>query len=172
MTKEKTTDKKGSARMSRNSVAVALAIVVPALVVFFAIALLLRTPGVPFPTFKSNFYSARSAAIVATYANDSEFVSEAGCVGMLRELIHFRNASAVTVFFINSTNSTCIFSPNVTNMKLEFEPASYCVKIADSEPSIFLNYSSINFSTVTAYRLNVFGNAEYMQRCPIAVDMS
>ncbi|MEM0147257.1 MAG: hypothetical protein QW091_01100 [Candidatus Micrarchaeaceae archaeon] len=161
-----------SAKKAKNSMLIAIAIAVPVLIVFFALVLLLRAPGVPFTVFKGNFYGASSASIVATYSNESEFVSEADCVGMLRELIHFRNTSDVHVFFINSTNSSCIFSPTVTNITLQIKPASYCLRIANSEPSIFLNYSSINVSTVTAYKLTIYGNTEYMQRCPIAIDMS
>ncbi|MEM3781392.1 MAG: hypothetical protein QXT43_00315 [Candidatus Micrarchaeaceae archaeon] len=165
-------EKSSDRARKKNPLLVAVAIAAPVFVVFIALTLLLGTPGVPFSLFKSNFYKASHASIVAVYANESQFVYEADCVVTLRELIHFSNASAVHVFFINSTNGTCTFSPSVTNATLQVRPASYCMGIADSEPSIILNYSSINASSVTAYRLYVHGNSEYMQRCPIAVDMS
>jgi len=150
---------------------IALAIVLAGVVVFAVFALLLSKPGVPFTTFKSNFYAAPKAAIVVVFRNESEFVSESACFPLLREAIH-KNLSSVSLFLINASNSTCIFSPNVTPITLQYKPASYCISIANSEPSIFLNYSSINASIVTAYKLVVLGNAEYMAQCPIAVDMS
>jgi len=148
-------------------------IVVLVIVIAALLTVLLSRPGVPFSTFKSNFYSASNVAIVATYANESQYIAESACFPTLREIVsEHRNASTVLFFLINASNSTCTFSPTISPISIETKPASYCLSIANSEPSIFLNYSSTNSSIVTAYRLKVFGNAQYMQQCPIAIDMS
>ncbi len=166
----KKTEEKSTAMSKRDIYLVAVVIVV-GVAVFATLAMLLSKPGVPFSTFKSNFYAAPKSAIVVVFRNQSEFISESACYPLLREAIH-KNLSSVSLFLINASNSTCLFSPNVTPMTIVYKPASYCLSIASSEPSIFLNYSSINASIVTAYRLTILGNAEYMQQCPIAVDMS
>ncbi|MGC8547704.1 MAG: hypothetical protein ACP5MC_01705 [Candidatus Micrarchaeia archaeon] len=165
-------EKKEEKSTKKNVAALAAILVVPSLIVFLVLFLLLRQPGVPFSTFKSNFLSASNVSIVATFSNESEFAAEATCFTYLREVLHFKNMSAVHVFLIDSNNSTCLFSPTISPVRIESKPASYCLGIANSEPSIFLNYSAINASIVTAYKLTIFGNEEYMQRCPVAVDMS
>ncbi len=155
----------------RNTLLFALAIIVPSLCAFFALFMLLHTPGVPFSTFKSNFLSSSNVSIVAVFSNYSQFAAEEACFVELSEVLPFKNVSRVNRFLIYTANDTCTFSP-VYPMQIETKPASYCLSIADSEPSIFLNYSSVNTSIITAYRLTIYGNAEYMQKCPIAVDMS
>jgi len=172
LTEGKSESTKRNASHNATLLAVSL-IVVLVIVIAATLVVLLSRPGVPFSTFKSNFYSASNVAIVATYANESQYIAESACFPTLREIVsEHRNASTVLFFLINASNSTCTFSPTISPISIETKPASYCLSIANSEPSIFLNYSSTNSSIITAYRLKVFGNAQYMQQCPIAIDMS
>lgn len=163
---------KANEKKQKFNVAILLAVVIPSLAVFFSLIFLLNRPGVPFQTFKSNYLASKNVSIVATFYNQSEFVEESSCVAYLRELMPFANVSYVHVYFINKSNNTCTYSPTILPITIKTTPASYCLSLAYKRPSIFLNYSTVNASIVTAYRLTILGNDQYMQQCPIAVDMS
>ncbi|VVB76783.1 Uncharacterised protein [uncultured archaeon] len=128
---------------------------------------------VPFTTFKDNYVSAPRVAILAnTYFNGNDSAASLQCFARVAQVTAFtRNRTTMDLFVLNRTN--CTFSPaGAASLNLTIRPISYCLEKAQSEPSIFLNYSSSNYTVVRAYGLHVYGNAAYMQSCPLAVDIS
>jgi hypothetical protein len=128
---------------------------------------------VPFTTFKSNFQAAPRVAIAAVYYNSSQYLYVSQCAAYVIQMIgKQRNASTIDFFIMNRT--TCYYSPTGLGhaITVSTKPASSCISLARSEPSIFLNYSSTNSTTVSAYHAYVQGNANYMRACGIAIGMS
>ncbi len=131
--------------------------------------------GVPFQTFKANFNSAHRVALAVTFSNQSQYVDTSPCYTALVEIIaRNRNASSIGIYFINQTTSTCIYSSsglggsvNITTVN-----AATCIAFANSEPSIFLNYSASNYTRITPSQLYVGGDAAYLASCPIATEFS
>lgn len=145
--------------------------IIAAFLIFFFFILPLFS--VPFSTFKNNFRSANRIALLVTYYNSSQYAYESQCFSTLIQAIAYtRNASTIDFYLLNQTN--CTFSPNGLGHELNVvtKPSSYCLNSARSEPSISLNYSPTNYTIIRAYKLYVYGNKEYMAKCPIAVDMS
>jgi hypothetical protein len=150
----------------------AVAVVAVVILAFFYLVLPSMS-NVPFTTFKDNFASAARVALIVTYGNQSQYAAESQCFPALVQTLSFtRNASTIDFFILNSTS--CFYptsglgrASNVTTTT----PAS-CLARAGSEPTLYLNYSAKNSTMVKAYGLYVYGNAAYMAKCPIAVDMS
>ncbi len=177
--KKQTKQNKGAKREShqrRNPylyAAVVIVIVAAALVLFLAGPAL--NVSVPFSTFKANFQSAARVSVTATYSNQSQYEAESPCfTSMLEVIAHSRKASTIDFFIIDSSNATCTYS--ATGLGGSVSPvttnSSYCLGKADSEPGIFLNYSTANYTSITSSRMLVYGNSAYMTRCPIAVELN
>jgi hypothetical protein len=164
---------KAKAAFSWARFALLTAAVVAAVILAFFYLVLPSMSNVPFTTFKGNFNSAGRVALLVTYGNQSQYASEAQCFPALVQALSFvRNASTIDFFILNRT--TCFYptsglgrASNVTTTT----PGS-CLARSGSEPTIFLNYSAANRTVVKAYGIYVYGNAAYMAKCPIAVDMS
>lgn len=127
----------------------------------------------PFPAFLGNFHSASRVALVVGYANLTQYANMAECSDFVVQTIaHTRNASTIDIFVLNKT--TCYYSPTGLGhaINVSTQPSSACLNVARSEPSIYLNYSNTNSTTITPYHLYVYGNAAYMQKCGIATDLS
>jgi hypothetical protein len=171
--KQAATRKERPAALSQARVAIAAVLVVIAAFAAFYFLVLPSMSNVPFTTFKGNFDSAARVALVVEYGNQSQYSLESQCFPVLVQALAFsRNASTIDFFILNST--TCYYPSaglghpsNVTTSA----PAG-CLAKAGSEPALFLNYSAANRSVVKAYDLYVYGNAAYMAKCPIAVDLS
>lgn len=153
----------------------AVAVIVIA-VFYFIVAPSLN--GVPFSVFKSDFNSAQRVALVTAYSNGTQFAFEYQCMTKVSGVISARPSVELDFIFINQQNASCLYSPiklpalsNYHGINVSSKTASACLSIADSEPSIFLNYSNANSTRITPTQLHVYGNQEYMQRCPIAVDI-
>ncbi|MEM3791496.1 MAG: hypothetical protein QXL16_02095 [Candidatus Micrarchaeaceae archaeon] len=127
--------------------------------------------NVSFSVFKSNLYSSSKVAIFATYSNNTQFVYEDPCFDSIIEVIaHSKPLGSISFFLSNST--TCYFPSSLgPNSSLRVDTFSHCLSIAKSETSIFLNYSSFNYTIVTPYHLYIGGNENYMKECPIATDL-
>ncbi len=129
--------------------------------------------GVSFSTFKANLDSANTIALVLMYSNDTQLSSEIPCSNYIIEVLsNKRSPSTMSFFEINQTS--CVYSPNglghtVNPAKTN---ASACLNEAQSEPSIFLNYTGANASVITADHMYVSGNLQYYAKCPIAVDLT
>ncbi len=171
--KEAAKGRRARAALSQARLAIlAAAVVIAAFLAFFYLVLP-SISNVPFTTFKGNFDSARRVAITVTYGSQSQYSAESQCFPTLVQSVALtRNASTIDFFILNGT--TCFFpsaglgrASNVTA-----GPPADCLAKARSEPGIFLNYSATNGTVVKAYALYVYGNAAYMAKCPIAVDMS
>ncbi len=128
----------------------------------------------PFPTFLANFRVASRIAVAEVYGNDTQYAYTNPCaVNLIQMIAHSRNASTMDFFIMNKT--TCYYSASGlghTLSNVSMVSASKCMKYALSEPSIFLNYSMANSTYTTPYHLYVAGNANYMAKCGIAVDMA
>jgi hypothetical protein len=146
-------------------------IIIIALLVYFMFT---NSPfATPFPTFLANFNSAPRVAFVVEYGNNTQYGLTAACSEYVIETIaHTRNASTIDFFIMNKT--TCYYSASGLGHQISgvsTKPASACLNASKAEPSIYLNYSSVNSTRITPYHLYVDGNAAYMQTCGIATDL-
>ncbi len=131
--------------------------------------------SVPFPLFKSGFQSAPRVSLTVTYSNLSQYSAENPCfTSIIQVLAHSRKASTIDFFLVDQQNATCTYPKTGLggNISIGTSSSSYCLGIAGSEPGIFLNYSSYNYTTITASHMFVYGNGNYMAQCPIAVELN
>ena len=129
--------------------------------------------GVSFSSFKQNFGSASRVALVSYYHNASTYAAETVCATDLIEIISaHRPPSSIDFYTID--NSSCTYLPNGLGKpgNVNTTSASSCLSKAASEPSISLNYSAANQTSIQAYHLAVYGNVKYMESCPIAAEFS
>jgi hypothetical protein len=170
-------DKDAKDRESKQSDATlrkALLIAVP-IVLAFAIFFVVVLPSlsVPFSTFKSNYLAGRRVAVVASYTDQNQSGVVLQCATQLVQIVaHTRNASTIDFYVLNGTMCTYPIGGLGHQVSLATNTIQNCVSMADAEPSVFLNYSAGNSTGITPYRLYVNGDAQYMARCPIAVDLS
>ena len=150
------------------AIAAAIVMVVAILAFYFFIPAI---TGVSFQTFKSNFESAPRVVLAVTYLNQSQFSSEVPCYTTMLEIIaRTRNASSIDFLLLNHTK--CEYSPTGLGTSASFKVvnASVCDEIANNEPSIFMNYSSYNYTRISAYHLYLGADAPYLASCPIAAE--
>ncbi len=154
------------------ALAVIIVIAIIAILVLYPSAII---SGVPFSTFKSDLQSSPRVSLTATYTNQSQYANESTCfTSMIQVLSHTRQPSTIDFFIINKATNVCTYSttglggsvnPTTTN-------ASYCLSQAYGEDGIFLNYSTANYTTITPSRMYIYGNDAYLQKCPIAIELS
>ncbi len=149
---------------------IAAAAFIAIIVVFFEFVL--QSPVVPFSTFKSNFAAADNVSIVVEFSNNTQTAYETNCFNDLAYVVHSSYSKHVNQFYIYNYNSTCEYSPTLYPVNITTKPESYCLNIANGEPSIILSYSNANSTTITARQLQIAGNNNYMQMCPIAAEIS
>lgn len=151
----------------------AVAIVVIAVAAASAYVFLSTSASVPFSTFKSGFQSAPRVGVVATYSNQSQYAAESPCfTSIIQVIARSRKASTIDFFIINQQNDSCIYSATGLggSISTAVTNSSHCIGIAESEPSIFLNYSTQNSTHITSSRMYVYGNSRYMAvSCPTTV---
>lgn len=150
-----------------------------AVVVVVGAYLFLKGPmigsSVPFSTFKSTFQSAARVSIVASFSNQSQYENESPCFTSLIQVVaRTRKASTIDFFIINQANATCTYSNTGLGgtISLSTSNSTYCLGVARSEPSLFINYSTYNSTKITASSMYVYGNGRYMASCPIEVEMN
>lgn len=128
-----------------------------------------------FATFKANFITVPRVALAVGYSNTTQFSAMNPCfVNIIQYIAHTRNASTIDFFIINQANSTCLYSSSGLGHPISgisTQSASKCLSVANSEPSVFLNYSSTNSTRITLSHLYISGNADYMAKCPIAQEL-
>lgn len=145
-------------------------------IIIVAAAVLLLLPkasGVSFSSFKQNFESANRVALVVYYQNASTYSAETVCATDLVEIIaSHRNASTIDFYTID--NSSCTYLPGGLGKpgNINTTSASTCLATAASVPSIYLNYSASNYTSIQPYSFKVYGNSKYMDSCPVAVEFS
>jgi len=154
----------------RTGLMIAVPIILAFVVFFIVILPVLR---VPFSTFKSNFQSAARIAIIASYGNQTGSGVTLQCATRAVQVAaHSRNATTIDFYVLNSSSCTYPIGGLGHQVNLATNTIGNCLNMTKSETSLFLNYSADNRTIVTPYRLYVYGNAQYMSQCPIAVDLS
>lgn len=155
-----------------------LAVIVIVLALYYVYSTQIATP---FPTFLVNFKSASRIAISVNYGNiplnrsvpqnESQLTP---CATSLVQMITGGGRSPTTIDFFDVNGTTCSYLNGfgTSSAQISTTSAAACISIAKSEPSIFLNYSATNSTYITPYHLYVDGNANYMAKCGIAVDMA
>jgi len=131
----------------------------------------------PFYSFASNFHSAPKVAIYIDAHNSTALVSTESCATDIIENIvasrqYHRNASSIEFFVLNQsecfTNSQNLgVASNYTQM-----PASECINMSNSMPSIFINYSTRNSTIITGEKLIIIGDAIFLRECGVAAALS
>jgi cellobiose-specific phosphotransferase system component IIC len=146
--------------------------IVLAFAVFFIV--ILPVLSVPFSTFKSNFQSAARIAIIASYGNQTGSGVTLQCAALVAYSVALsRSANTIDFYVLNSSSCTSYPMGSLGHeANLATNTIGNCLNMTKSETSLFLNYSASNRTIVTPYRLYVYGNAQYMSQCPIAVDIS
>lgn len=168
-----TNNAKTSASGSRLRAALLLIVPVALIFIVFFTVVLPGLTNVPFSTFKSNFDSAKNVAIVVTYFNTSQYISQSQCFSTAIQVVAGRrNASSIGFYILNQTN--CTYSPTGLGhgINVSTTTKAYCLNLARSVPTVYLNYSASNGTLVKAYDLYVYGNSAYWAGCPIAVELS
>ena len=160
---------------SRTLTIAAIAVIVIAIIAVVFLLLPSTATGVSFSSFKSTFDNSGRISIVATYWNASQYPLMSPCyTSVIQVIAHSRKASTIDFYLIDSANKSCTYSksglggsivPITTN-------ASTCLATAYSEPAFFLNYSTANSTMITANRMFVYGNSQYMSSCPVAVNLA
>ncbi len=129
-----------------------------------------------FNTFKSNFNSAGRVAIYATAYNGTAVSATIECASSVIEEITgnvqiHRNSSTIDFFAINQT--TCVFENGVGGMinNYTYNSISNCIAVSRSEPSLFLNYSTVNTTVITPSVLYMSGDSAFLAMCGIASEL-
>jgi hypothetical protein len=149
-------------------------IVIAAFLIIFVIALVsiifLGLPlSVPFSTFKGNFDASQHVAVIGTYKNQTQYAYVAQCaIQLIQTIVHSRN---VSFYLINQT--LCVYQEgSLGHISILNDTPSNCLFAAKPYPTVFLNYSEMNSTTITLDKIYIYGNKPYMSQCPIAVDLS
>ncbi len=114
-------------------------------------------------------------SITSTYSNQSQLSNESTCfTSVIQVVSHTRQPSTIDFYIIDSSTNVCTYS--TTGLGGSVNPvttnSTYCLNKAYGETGIFLNYSNSNYTTITPGRMFVYGNSAYMQKCPIAIELS
>jgi len=130
-----------------------------------------------FQAFQSSLYAAPRAAIYVTYLNGTSFSYSASCAYSLIESLisnraHHRNASSIDFMII--ANSTSCLAPSGAlgaSNGTRVIPISSCLAASRSEPSIFINYSSVNSTSIRSGNLYTSGDALFLSECGISSEL-
>jgi len=149
---------------------VAVVVILIAVGIYYVFA---NTVAVPFSSFKTNFLAAPRVGVVSTFSNLSQLPSEISCYSQIIQYIaHNRNSKTIDFFQIDQRNASCTYAAGLGYpINTSQQTSAKCLAVANSEPSVFLNFSTTNSTTVTLLHLYILGNAQYMARCPIAPDL-
>ena len=152
-------------------IAIGIVAIVAVLVVAVMLLVVPQFTGVPFQTFKANFNSAQRVALAVTFYNESQYIDTSPCYTSILEIVaRSRNASSIDLYLLNQTKCTFSTSGLGHSVNVTTVNASVCIGLANSEPSIFLNYSSVNYTRISPSHLYVGGNPAYLSSCPVAAE--
>lgn len=131
-----------------------------------------------FSAFASNFNKASSVAIYVNYSNGTTFAPELSCSNALIEELtssvkDHKNASQIDFYVLY--NDSCIYRQgalgtlisNYTNAT-----RAECIGYGAGKPSIFINYSSVNRTIITPSKLYFSGDANFLDECGIAYQIT
>lgn len=131
--------------------------------------------GQTFQGFQNGFYSAPRVAIYATYDNSTYQINCAIKVigSITASRAHHRNSSTIDFFVIaNSTSCLSQSGPlGSTNNGTKVTQIADCLAVSGHEPSIFINYSATNSTTIRAGNLYTRGDALFLSECGIASEL-
>ena len=165
----------GAGKRKQVSPRVVAAAVIIILVVAIAAVLFVLVPnvsGVSFQAFKLNFNAAPRVALAVTFHNQTQYEDTVPCYTTMLEIIgRTRNASSIDFYLLNSTTCTYL-SQGLGSARgaVKTSNASSCLSTAYSEPSIFLNYSSNNYTRITPDHIYISADSAYLASCPIAAE--
>ena len=131
-----------------------------------------------FSAFASNFNKASSVAIYVNYSNGTTFAPELSCSNALIEELtssvkDHKNASQINLYVLY--NDSCIYRQgalgtlisNYTNAT-----RAECIGYGAGKPSVFINYSSVNRTIITPSKLYFSGDANFLDECGIAYQIT
>ncbi|MDE1828636.1 MAG: hypothetical protein KGH65_05750 [Candidatus Micrarchaeota archaeon] len=170
---EKRAEKQVPEKGRRSYLVYAVVLIVVALIAVSIYYVFANTVAVPFSSFKTNFLAAPRVGVVSTFSNLSQLPSEISCYSQIIQYIaHNRNSKTIDFFQIDQRNASCTYAAGLGYpINTSQQTAGKCLAVANSEPSVFLNFSNANSTTVTLLHLYVSGNAQYLAKCPIAPDL-
>lgn len=173
-TRKKESRERSERKQKESNLRNALLIAVPAVLAFaIFFFIVLPTLSVPFSTFKDNFLASQRVALVASYTDPNQSGTVLQCATQLVQVVaHSKNATAIDFYVFNDTACTYPVGGLGHTVTLATNTIQNCINMTRSEPTIFLNYSSMNSTSITPYKLYIGGDTQYMAECPIAVDLS
>ncbi|MGC8537829.1 MAG: hypothetical protein ACP5MZ_02490 [Candidatus Micrarchaeia archaeon] len=174
----KTSELQQKEGISRQAIAV-IAIIIIFVAVFSSLFYgLVSYKPTSFSTFANNFNKANSVAIYVNYTNGTTFAPELSCSNALIEELtssvkDHKNASQINFYVLY--NNSCIYRQgalgtlisNYTNAT-----RSECISYGANKPSIFINYSSVNRTVITPSKLYFSGDANFLDECGIAYQIT
>lgn len=166
-------DKEGASRTT-----IAIAVIGVIIIISGAVYLGNTLTTVPFSTFKSSFQGAVNVSIIYSGQNYTQIDSEVPCGNQI--IYHITSSgkkpSSINFFEIDLQNSTCTYQNGPLGQAvIATANASYCINAATKYPTVFLNYSSSNYTNIHPSKMFVYGNSNYYalgSSCPIAVEFS
>ncbi len=160
---------------SRKAMAViGIIVIVFAIAGFSVYGLNRQSPGASFSTFKQNFDSAKNVAIVLTY-NTTTFPSTLDCAtAVIEGLVGTAHRNESTIDFMILNGNVCTAQNGLGSGSGQPYNTTFqnCTRLAGSEPSIFINYSTTNSSIITPTQLHIYGDAKFMAECGVASEIS
>jgi hypothetical protein len=125
--------------------------------------------------FQNKFYAAPRVAIYVM--NSSQFSYSDNCANyLIQKLIlsqaHHRNASTIDLMVV--ANSTSCLGPNGplgSANGTKVMPLSSCLAVSNGEPSVFINYSSTNSTSIMSGNLYTSGDSLFLSECGIASEL-
>jgi hypothetical protein len=169
------------AKQAGSSNMLPLVIIAAVIIIAIAVGYLLTAPisggSESFQNFQGSFYSAPRIGVYVTYINGTTFSYADGCAtaliqSMVSSSAHHRNASSIDLMII--ANSTSCLAPNGTlgaSNGTKVVPISNCLAVSSNEPSVFINYSSTNATSIRAGNLYTQGDALFLSECGVASEL-
>jgi len=128
--------------------------------------------------FESNFDSASNVSIVVTGYVGSNVSLATDCALNLIEQLTVTHGPAhkastmINFYVINST--ICIYSTQfgTPGSNYTHTTPSNCASMSKKVPSIFINYSATNFTSITPTALRLSGDASFLEKCGVASEIT
>lgn len=133
-------------------------------------------PSTSFDIFKKNYDAAPTVNIFVGDYNTSAFSITIGCATSLIEQIvasqsYHRNASTIDLNIVNQTSCIRTNGLGVTGGNYINTTLQNCLNTSSTEPSIYINYSSVNTTIIRPEYLYFAGNLLFLRECGVAPEM-
>ncbi len=178
---KKAQEKKDSTKQSKKNIGVLAFIIIIIIVIAGALVYGLNSSSqsqTSIGVFQSNFDSVSNVSVVVTAYNGTTLAASTGCAASIIEELTathgsaHKNASMIGFYVINSTN--CLYTEHlglIGATYLNATPRS-CINMSKSTPSIFINYSSTNKTTITQKALYISGTIGFLTQCGVATEIT